>query len=103
MRLRLSRRAYADLDSIYADTIARWGQAQADRYLNALWAALEKVAATPERWRLRDDLHPGCRICFSGRHAILFRIHRGRAEIARVLHDAMDFRRHLPGDFMGGD
>jgi toxin ParE1/3/4 len=101
MRFRLSKRAYADLDSIYTDTIAKWGQEQADRYIHAIWDAFEKVSANPERWRLRDDLHPGCQICFSGRHAILYRIHEGRVEIARVLHDAMDFPRHVPGDFMG--
>jgi plasmid stabilization system protein ParE len=60
------------------------------------------VAQTPGRWRLRNELHPGCRICFTGRHAILYRIHEGRVEIARVLHDAMDFPRHIPKDFMGG-
>ena len=103
MRLRLSKLAHADLESIYDATVAKWGQEQAGRYLNALWDALEKVSATPERWRLRDDLHPGCRICFNGRHAILYRVHQNRAEIARVLHDAMDFRRHLPSDFMGED
>ena len=103
MRLRLSRLAYSDLDSIYADTLEKWGQEQADRYIDALWRTLEKVAATPERWRTRDALYPGCRICFSGRHAILYRIREGRAEIARVLHDAMDFPRHIPGDFMGED
>ena len=103
MRLRLSKLAFADLDSIYSETIAKWGQPQADQYINALWDALEKVAAIPERWRLRENLHPGCRICFCGRHEILYRIHEGRAEIARVLHDAMDFQRHIPGDFMGED
>lgn len=103
MRLRLSKLAYADLDSIYTQTISKWGQEQADHYINALWDTLEQVATTPERWRPRDDLHPGCRICFRGRHAVLYRIHEGRVEIARVLHDAMDFPRHIPGDFMGGD
>jgi toxin ParE1/3/4 len=102
MRIRLSKLALGDLDSIYSATVAKWGKEQADRYLGEIWAAFEKVVQTPERWRLRTELHPGCRICFTGRHAILYRIHEGRVEIARVLHDAMDFPRHIPGDFMGG-
>ena len=101
MRMRLSKLALGDLDSIYSDTVEKWGREQADRYVGAIWAAFEKVAQAPERWRLRDELHPGCRICFIGRHAILYRIHEGRVEIARVLHDAMDFPRRLPRDFMG--
>ena len=103
MRLRFSKLARADLDSIYTDTIAKWGQEQSDRYIHTLWDALEQVVATPERWRPRDEIYPGCRICISGRHAILYRIREGRVEIARVLHDAMDFPRHIPGDFMGGN
>jgi toxin ParE1/3/4 len=101
VRHRLSRLAYSDLDSIYASTLAKWGQEQADRYVNALWDAFDKIAAEPKHWRQRDQLHPGCRICFVGRHAILYRMHEGRIEIARILHDAMDFGRHLPTDFMG--
>lgn len=103
MRLRLSKLAYGDLDSIYSQTFDRWGPEQADRYLHALWTAFDGIVETPERWRRRDALYLGCRICFSGRHAILYRIHEGRVEIARVLHDAMDFPRHLPANFMGGD
>lgn len=102
MRIRLSNLALGDLDSIYAHTIQKWGRDQADRYLNDIWDTFEKITQTPERWRLRDKLYPGCRICFTGRHAILYRLHAGRVEIARVLHDAMDFPRHIPKDFMGG-
>lgn len=102
MRVRLSKLALGDLDSIYSRTVEKWGREQADRYVDDIWDAFEKVAQTPERWRLRDELYPGCRICFTGRHAILYRSHQGRVEIARVLHDAMDFPRHIPRDFMGG-
>jgi toxin ParE1/3/4 len=101
MRIRLSKLALGDLDSIYSNTVETWGREQADRYAGDIWDTFEKIAQTPERWRLRDKLYPGCRICFTGRHAILYRIHQGRVEIARVLHDAMDFPRHIPRDFMG--
>lgn len=100
--MRLSKLAVGDLDWIYSETVEKWGREQADRYVGAIWSAFDKVVQTPERWRLRNELHPGCRICFTGRHAILYRIHEGRVEIARVLHDAMDFPRHIPKDFMGG-
>ena len=103
MRVRLLKLAYGDLDSIYAYTLARWGREQAELYVGTLWDAFDKIVAAPERWQPRDALYPGCRICLCGRHAILYRFQEGRVEIARVLHDAMDFRRHLPGDFMGVD
>lgn len=100
--MRLSKLALGDLDSIYSHTSHQWGREQADRYLDDIWDTFEKITEAPERWRPRDKLYPGCRICFTGRHAILYRIRDGRVEIARVLHDAMDFPRHIPPDFMGG-
>lgn len=64
-----------------------------------LWDTFEQITNTPERWRVRSELHPDCRICFAGRHAILFRIEEGVLEIARVLHDAMDYPQHVDGLF----
>ena len=103
MRFRLSKLAYSDLDSIYAYTLAKWGREQADRYLGTLWDTFDKITAEPERHKVRDQLYPGSRICFAGRHAIIYRIRESRVEIARVLHDAMDFRRHLSSDFMAAE
>ena len=71
-----------------------WDGDQADRYVAMLWATFEHIAENPTRWRLRPELHPDCRICLAGRNAILFRVRDDRVEIARVLHDAMDFPHH---------
>jgi len=83
------------VDEIFAYTAENWGRNQAEKYLEQIWDTFGRITADPKRWRLRDDVHPGCRICHSGRHAVLYRIHKGRVEVARVLHDAMDFKRHL--------
>jgi len=94
MTFRLAQAAIEDLESIDAYTVRTWSADQADRYLAMLWATFERIAATPNRWRLRPELHPDCRICVAGRHAILYRVSDDRVEIARVLHDSMDFPRH---------
>lgn len=101
MRLRLSKLAYADLEAVYAYTVRRWGSNQADIYLRQLWDALEAIVETPERWRLRDRVYPGCRVCVAGRHAILYRLNEHGVEVARVLHGSMDLPRHIPPGFMG--
>ena len=44
---------------------------------------------------LRPELHEECRICYAGRHAILYRIKEDHIEIGRVLHEAMDYPRHV--------
>jgi toxin ParE1/3/4 len=95
MTFRVSAAALEDLQSVDDYTVRTWGVDQADRYLAMLWNTFEQIARKPARWRLRPELHAECRICFSGRHAILYRIKEDRIEIGRVLHEAMDFPRHV--------
>ncbi len=99
MTCHLAQAAIEDLESIEDYTVRTWGAEQADRYLAMLWATFEQIGANPSRWRLRPELHPDCRLCLAGRHAILFRVRDERVEIARVLHDAMEFPRHAEGLF----
>ena len=100
MRLRLSKLALGDLDEIYVYTYKRWGFEQAERYTAMLWDAMESLPSAPERWRLRRDLHPECRICFAGQHAVLYRVRDGRIEVARVLHGMMNFPQHISKNLM---
>ncbi|HBJ83227.1 MAG TPA: hypothetical protein DDZ88_05005 [Verrucomicrobiales bacterium] len=99
MKFRLSTAALEDLDSIHNHTLSTWGEEQAERYLAMIWSTFERIANAPRQWRLRPEIHPDCRICFSGRHAILFRVAVEKIEIARVLHDAMDFPEHMMDAF----
>lgn len=96
MKLVLTEAALADLKSIRAYTFESWGASQEELYLENLWAKFEAILADPVRYRIRQDLFPGCRIAAEGRHVILFRVGDGTLEIVRVLHGAMDFKRHLP-------
>lgn len=100
MKLRLSPSALQDLDRIYEYTLSQWGADQARRYLKAIWDQLETVTTDPERHRIRSDIYPDCRIAYEGRHAIVYRVRDGRAEIGRVLHGSMDLKRHLPEGFL---
>jgi len=45
--------------------------------------------------RSRDDLRPGLQMATSGRHCIFFDADQSRVLVVRVLHDRMDYRRHL--------
>jgi toxin ParE1/3/4 len=100
VKLRISKLALSDVEGIYAYTLEHWGAEQADRYMSQIWDTFARIVAAPGRWRQRTDVHPDCRICFSGRHAIIYRIKDGRVEIARVLHGAMSFMQHIPSDFI---
>lgn len=99
MKLAFTQAALEDLRSIRAYTLETWGVEQENRYLDRIWERFDSLRLDPDRYRLRPDLFPGCRIAAEGKHVILFRASPDRLEVVRVLHAAMDFKRHLaPGD-----
>jgi toxin ParE1/3/4 len=48
--------------------------------------------------RNRDDLRPGLQMATSGRHCVFFEADQSRILVVRVLHDRMDYKRHLDAD-----
>jgi toxin ParE1/3/4 len=98
MKLAFTHAALEDLRSIRSYTLETWGTEQEDRYLNRIWAKFDSLRADPDRYRLRPDLFPDCRIAAEGKHVILFRASGDLLGIVRVLHAAMDFKRHVAPD-----
>ncbi len=96
MTLDFTKAAAADLQSIRNYTLETWGAEQERLYLDSMWTGFEDILADPEKWRRRDDLFPGCQIAAQGKHVILFKIEGKGIQIVRILHSAMDFKRHLP-------
>lgn len=96
MTLDLTAAALSDLRSIRAYTLESWGKAQEEKYLDEMWHRFEELLTDPARWRMRNDLFPGCQLAPHGKHVILFRIDGTVLQIVRVLHSAMDFKRHIP-------
>ncbi len=100
MTLEFTDAAVADLQSIRDYTLEKWGQRQEQIYLDAMWDTFEEIVADPDpdRWRSRDDLFPGCQSAAQGKHVILFRVRSRTLQIVRILHSAMDFKRHISPD-----
>jgi toxin ParE1/3/4 len=48
--------------------------------------------------RTREALRPGLQMATSGRHRVFFEIDETRVLVVRVLHDRMDYQRHLDSD-----
>lgn len=95
MKLELTDAALADIQSIRCYTLEQWGERQEELYLQALWEKLELISKYPQQYRSRNDLFPGCQLATEGKHVILFHIQDNILQIARVLHHAMDYPRHL--------
>lgn len=95
MKLRLSIAAQKDLQEIYSYTIKTWGETQADNYVDSLWRTFQKISKAPHEYRFREDLYKNCQLAAHGKHLILFRCQDADIEIARILHSAMDAKRHI--------
>lgn len=98
MTLEFTDAAVSDLRSIRNYTLEKWGERQEQFYLDAMWNRFEEILIDPDpdRWRVREDLFPGCQLAAQGKHVILFRIRGKTLQIVRILHSAMDYPRHIP-------
>jgi toxin ParE1/3/4 len=93
-RIDISEEAHRDLDSIWQYSLTQWSEAKADEYYLALRDTLIAALADPDSGT-PVEIRPGCRKLLSGSHFIYYRPVAGGIEIIRVLHQAMDVRRHL--------
>jgi toxin ParE1/3/4 len=87
--------AQADLDEIWDYTADLWGIEQANRYARELRSGAEFIARDPRRGRSCHDIRPGYYRYSVGSHVLFYRVTTTGIEIVRVLHQRMDFRRHL--------
>ncbi len=88
-------RAQADLDEIWDYSANLWGIEQANRYARDLRSGVESVACDPLRGRSCNAIRPGYYRYSVSSHVIFYRLTSAGIEIVRVLHQRMDFRRHL--------
>ena len=90
-RVRVRKRARADLEDIGRYTRQRWGREQSIRYLGDLDACFRQLVSTASLGRAYAPLPPYWR-CERGSHVVFFRREpNGDVVVVRVLH-----RRMLP-------
>ena len=87
--------ARKDLNGIWHYTYEHWGEAQADRYLRKLSEAIHQLSEEPQggkdQARIRADYYS----IHVGRHIVFYTFNDQMVGVERVLHDQMDFGRHL--------
>ncbi|MDA1092376.1 MAG: type II toxin-antitoxin system RelE/ParE family toxin [Acidobacteria bacterium] len=94
-RLVKDRAAETDLIGIWTYSFEQWGEAQADRYLDALERGIGKLADDPEYGRQRNELRTGYWSKRIEHHAVFYTVTPSEVRIRRVLHESMDVDRHL--------
>ena len=94
-RYSLTRAAERDLEGIWRYSAANWSPAQADQYITRLWQGIELLAAAPGRGRPCPEIKAGYARHRVGSHVIFYRSTPVGVEVVRILHQRMDFHRHV--------
>ena len=96
-KYRISKLAEQDLIDIWNYTLDNWSQDQATTYVSGLLNAFAKIAISPDQLgRSYEHVRSGYRKYPYGHHVIFYLIQPdGLPLISRVLHERMDFDRHL--------
>uniref|UniRef100_UPI00386DDBE0 type II toxin-antitoxin system RelE/ParE family toxin n=1 Tax=Sphingomonas sp. BE123 TaxID=2817842 RepID=UPI00386DDBE0 len=93
--LKFAKRAEVDLQQIWRYSAIEWGVEQADTYIAEMrercLRLCEHPALGPERFYGRRAL----RRWPAGSHILYYRIEARRIRVVRILHAAMDPRRHM--------
>lgn len=91
----LSRRADTDIEAIAETSLRHWGLARAEQYIMGLHETFHMLAEFPELGRDAGEIRPGYRKIETASHSIFYRKTETGVLIMRVLHQNMDFGRHL--------
>lgn len=92
----LSEHAKADILRIGDYTKEKWSEEQAERYVRMILSECRSLADKPLVGRSYEPIRPGLRGYPCGKHVIFYRVlSTEKVRIVRVLHERMDFPRHL--------
>ena len=91
----LSPKAKSDLGVIWDYTLEEWDVEQAEKYVRELWATMQSQTCDHSSSTDISDVRPGYRKIRSGSHVIFFKLIDDGIDVIRILHQRMDFARHL--------
>jgi len=95
LKIKITDSAKLDLVEIGQYTEYRWGEIQRDKYLGDIDSCLYSLVGEPELGRDRSDLRSECYSYSAGKHVIFYTYDSEALYVLAVLHERMDFKRHL--------
>ena len=84
--LHLTPAAEHDLEHIWQTGALNWGAAQAEKYVNALFAGFDLLIEFPDMARMRSELAPPVRLHPHKSHVIVYNSREGGIDVIRILH-----------------
>ena len=96
-KIKLSKKAIADLDGIWDYTAQTWSEDQAVVYYRQLYTAIQGLNHLPVFLeRSYDVIKPELFGFKVGHHIIFYKKGKnGPISVDRILHEKMDYQRHL--------
>lgn len=94
-RVELTQRALQDLRAIERFSIKEWGRKTADKYLDDIAAALDRLREQPELLRLEPDFAPGLYFYRVRKHVLVCDTHEVLVIVLTVLHTSMELPARL--------
>ncbi len=95
LSLKLTRRARTDIQHISRYTTEMWGKEQAVAYKELLAKHFAMLQANPSIGHSKPGLEEGILCVRAGRHLIFYETQNETVYVLRILHDSMDYARHL--------
>ncbi|MBZ9986754.1 type II toxin-antitoxin system RelE/ParE family toxin [Mesorhizobium sp. BH1-1-5] len=93
--VRYSPKAKSDLDGIWNYSLNLWGAERADAYIRSIHSTFNLIDQFPAIVRNASDIRPGLLKYSVGSHVVYLRMNEQSIDVVRILHQQMDYPRHL--------
>lgn len=94
-KLVFRQKAINDLSDIYHYTAKTWSIMQADKYYLEIQTACKNLASGEKFGRDFSDISKNLLGYYIGKHIIFYTLNPNHLQIIRILHNKMDYKRHL--------
>lgn len=91
----LTQRALADLREIERYSVKEWGRKAADRYLDEIEAALNRLRENPTILQMEPEFSPGLWFYRVQKHVLACDLSKNQILVLTVLHTSMDLPARL--------
>ncbi len=93
--IKLKPKAYDDINNIYQFSLKEFGQAKATEYIKSLDETFHKLVNDSNLGTDYSDIRPELLAYLASSHIVFFKHSENGITVLRVLHQSMDFNRHL--------
>lgn len=93
--IKLRPKAYEDLNNIYQYSLKEFGQTKAAQYIKSLDVTFHKLVNDTNLGNDYGDIRPKLLAYLAASHIIFFKRSENGITVLRVLHQSMNFNRHL--------